>query len=587
MIFLSKFKKICAILCVAAILSGPIPARAEYIYNEANHDYYGYNGYYSHYHDYPTESHVPQHIPLHHGSAIQALDMSTIHIPVVPSPATSVFFVGIPTDPGQQIFTIVASSPITSVERMLLYDNRLVLDIINSTTNLTGALPVPPGLSVTGIRASQFTDMISRVVFDLEGGTEFSIDISNDRTAVFVTIHQHVLHGVSFESGDGYDTIVLDGVRPSALRAQPGSDFLRFYLSNTQVMQGIDTPVDGMFANHLTLTGWYLQVTVPPFIVHSIWQSGPSETSIRLHPATYRNVYYCYLYRTLRIPRIDGFVMHSDYVQRFDLYHTRQFVLWLPINAMDHIGFGDMLIADPLLRTISIIHHGDFGTHLVFNGNQIFTLDLQEEEEYYVIRVMHPREWYSRIVILDPGHGGRDPGAVRSGVRESDLNLAVTRKVLQLIENDGLIRAYTTRNSDVHLHDVPAVDLRMRPELGNHIGDMFVSIHFNASTNTNANGIETYYRPSTIDDFRLLSSRRLADIMHRHKLNNLGSNDRHVRDANFAVLRYSTIPAVLLEIGFMSNPAEFARIQTTEFQWQAAWAIYQGILEAFLWVPER
>jgi len=282
---------------------------------------------------------------------------------------------------------------------------------------------------------------------------------------------------------------------------------------------------------------------------------------------------------------VEGFSIDPAMVPRSDMYHQRQFILWLP-DISEHIGFGEMLVGDTLLRSLTIAHAPN-STQLIFNGNQIFTLDLQEDENYYIIRVLHPRERYPRIVIIDPGHGGRDPGAVRAGIRESDLNLNVTRKLLQLIEADGVIRAYTTRNSDVHLGETSAECLRARANFGNHIGDMFVSIHFNAANNTNAHGIETYYRESGLDAFRTLTSRRLADIMHRNKLTMLGSNDRNVRSANFAVLRYSTIPAVLLELGFMSNQAELARINTAEFQWMAAHAIYSAMLEAFAWVPER
>jgi N-acetylmuramoyl-L-alanine amidase len=269
-----------------------------------------------------------------------------------------------------------------------------------------------------------------------------------------------------------------------------------------------------------------------------------------------------------------------DNILRFDLYHDRRFVLNLPVDVSAHMGFGEFLVADPLLNTL-IISHGQGASQFTFMGNQIFTLDVQMVEDYYHIRILHPSERYQRIVMIDPGHGGRHPGAVRNNVRESDLVLSVTRKLLQLIANDGFIRAYTTRNSDVY------VSLTDRAQMGNDVADMFVSIHFNAANSTAVNGTETYYRANSHDEFRALTSRRLAEIMHRNQLASLGTNDRQVRTANFAVLRYSTIPAVLLEPAFMSNPAEFARIQSTEFQWALARAIYNSMLEAFAFVPQR
>jgi len=518
------------------------------------------------------------------GLTIPALDMTVNYIPFVQHPAASVIFVGAPQGVGAQIYTIMASSPITGVERMLLEDNRLIIDIINSNTTLSGALPVPPFMAVSGMRVSQFTDTTTRVVFDLESGTEFNITISPDRTTIFLTIHQHTLQDASFEIGDEHESIVLTGVRPSAIRVQPGPGQLRFYLSNVQTAAIIDElPLEGAFATYMSLSQWsihtaLLEVRTHEFTAHTIVQTGANETTVFFSPATYRNIHYSFDERTFRIPRTNDFVMGIENVVRQDLYHQHQFILWLPIDASEHIGFGEVLVADSLLHSLTIAHTG-FNTQFIFSGNQIFALDLQADDDYYIIRIMHPRERYSRIVIIDPGHGGRDPGAVRSGVRESDLNMLVTNKLLQLINQDGLIKAYTTRNTDVF------VGLQDRAHFGNNIGDLFVSIHFNAATGTHVHGIETYFRESLHDSFRQLTSRNFADIMHRHKLNILGSNDRAVRSANFAVLRYSTIPAVLLEMGFMSNPYEFARIQTAEFQWQAARAIYNGLLESFMWVP--
>ena len=528
--------------------------------------------------------------PLTLPGAEPARDISINYIPTIHSPATTIIFVGAPADAGPQIYTIMASSPITGVERMLLEDNRLVIDIINSTTALTGELPVPPFLAVNSMRVSQFNDTTTRVVFEMEAGTEFSIDISPDRTMVFLSIRQHSLFGYSFEAEEWYDIIVLHGVSPPAVQAQPGQGRLRFFLSNTQTEIVEDMEVEGGFVNNLAISQWtahtaLLDLAVREFTAHSMWQSGPNETTIRLHPATYRNIHYSFEERAFRIPKTEYFQMDISMIFRIDLYHNRQLTLHLPIDASEHIGFGEMLIADSFLQSVSIFHAGT--TQLIFNGNQIFTLDLREDDDYYIIRVLHPRERYSRIVVLDPGHGGRDPGAVRGGVREADLNLAVTRKLLQLIESDGFIRAYTTRNADVHLGEYQVADLRARANFSNALGDLFISIHFNASRNTAAHGVETYYRPSAHDDFRMLTSRQFAEIMHRHKLTTLGSNDREVRSANFAVLRYSTIPAILLELGFMSNPAEFARIQTPEFQWAAARAIYNTLLESFLWIPYR
>ncbi|MCL1988200.1 MAG: N-acetylmuramoyl-L-alanine amidase [Firmicutes bacterium] len=179
------------------------------------------------------------------------------------------------------------------------------------------------------------------------------------------------------------------------------------------------------------------------------------------------------------------------------------------------------------------------------------------------------------VVIIDAGHGGTAPGAVQSGTRESDLNLAVAQKLFALIENNPNITAYLTRDSDTN------IGLRERSAFGNTYGTIFISIHHNATNNRNVNGIETFFTTTDFDENRQFTSRQFADIMQRNLINQLNSHNRGVRNRRFGVLRRSQIPAVLVELGFMTNQTELSRIRTQEFQQQAAQALYNGILETF------
>jgi len=306
---------------------------------------------------------------------------------------------------------------------------------------------------------------------------------------------------------------------------------------------------------------------------------------------------------TFRIPKSDGFSLDIDEVEHNELYHQRQYILSLSVSDPLYLGYGNMIINDDVFRSVTIAPSEYGYIKLTFNYRQIIVFDVSEDEYYYIIRAMHPRERYSHIVVIDPGHGGHLPGAVHGGVRESDLNLAVTRYLIELIEKDGYIRAYTTRNSDVH------VCLWSRARFGNEVGDMFISIHHNASTNRNIHGTEAFYfhRPPgvcithimepdeycdeychRVDDIAYAAfghSRDLSDIMRQQMTDQLSTRDRGSHNRRFVVLRYSRIPATLVELGFMSNAAELARMRTGEFQRQAAQALYDGLLEAFELMP--
>ncbi|MCL2402580.1 MAG: N-acetylmuramoyl-L-alanine amidase [Oscillospiraceae bacterium] len=315
--------------------------------------------------------------------------------------------------------------------------------------------------------------------------------------------------------------------------------------------------------------------------------------------------------KTFRISKTNGFTMDLNQAVHMDLYHQHQYIITLTTSNPSHIDSGEFSILDDYFQSVSVVQNTrDSSISLTFHLQQLKLFDLSEDENDYIIRAIHPSERYPFIVVIDPGHGGNQPGAVQSGVRESDLNLAVTLQLLDLIEQNENIRAYTTRNSDT------SVGLRARARLGNEVGDIFISIHHNSALNRNARGIESfyfYYIPDDSCDYNdddycdcdepyeenniyddlydnahLLSGRGLAEIMQRQLVSQIGFPDRRVHNRAFVVLQYSEIPATLLELGFMSNSQELAVMNTETFQRQAAQAIYDGLLEVFaLYPPPR
>jgi N-acetylmuramoyl-L-alanine amidase len=122
------------------------------------------------------------------------------------------------------------------------------------------------------------------------------------------------------------------------------------------------------------------------------------------------------------------------------------------------------------------------------------------------------------------------------------------------------------------------------------VGDIFVSIHVNAvrGGNTAIHGTETFFWAGEHDEILGFSGEELAEIMQRNMVAAMGSYDRGIKSDHMVVLREATIPAVLCEVGFMTNPAEAARLATEEYQWQIAWGLYNGIREAFsVYTPRR
>lgn len=171
------------------------------------------------------------------------------------------------------------------------------------------------------------------------------------------------------------------------------------------------------------------------------------------------------------------------------------------------------------------------------------------------------------VVVIDPGHGGADVGAVGiSNLYEANVVLPIAQQVATLLQQQG-IQVMLTRNSDVEIDLEPRVQMAEQAN-----ASLFVSIHANSMgmDRPDVNGTETYYYSS---------GEALAETIQTNMISGLGMNDRGVRQARFYVLRKTTMPAVLVETGFVTGSEDAPRLANAEFRNQMAIAIARGILQ--------
>lgn len=170
------------------------------------------------------------------------------------------------------------------------------------------------------------------------------------------------------------------------------------------------------------------------------------------------------------------------------------------------------------------------------------------------------------LVVIDPGHGGKDSGAVGiGGLEEKDIILPIGKQVAAILEQHG-VQAIMTRDADYFVDLGPRVDLTKRVH-----ANLFVSIHANSIDNApQANGLEVYYFSD--------SSLPLAETIQRSILRSVDVQDRGVRHARFYVLRNNTIPAILIETGFVTGAEDAPKLASPAYQTQMAEAIARGIL---------
>jgi N-acetylmuramoyl-L-alanine amidase len=216
-----------------------------------------------------------------------------------------------------------------------------------------------------------------------------------------------------------------------------------------------------------------------------------------------------------------------------------------------------------------------------------------------------------RTVVLDPGHGGNDPGALggRSRVKEKDMALALARKLREILQENG-IKVVMTRDSDTF------IPLSKRARIANNSGaDLFVSLHINASRSRSLKGFECYFLSNATDDnaraleaaenaslklgeeasaemsgrlertlwdMTLTEDRREAAILSGYICdsvkNDINIGNRGLRTARFYVLKFTRIPAVLVEAGYISNKYDEAKLKDPAFLGKIAKSVAAGII---------
>ncbi|KAB7707443.1 cell wall hydrolase [Bacillus aerolatus] len=178
------------------------------------------------------------------------------------------------------------------------------------------------------------------------------------------------------------------------------------------------------------------------------------------------------------------------------------------------------------------------------------------------------------VIVLDPGHGGSDPGAAGYGIREKDVVLDTGLKVNNLFKQTPF-QVRMTRSTDKY------VSLSGRVDYAKSVGaDAFISIHANAF-NGSANGIETYFYNAAYSNPNVDDSKLLATKIQNRLLTALNLSNRGVKHGNFHVIRENTMPAVLTELGFIDNKGDNDKLRSDYWRNAAAKAIYYGTLDYY------
>lgn len=180
------------------------------------------------------------------------------------------------------------------------------------------------------------------------------------------------------------------------------------------------------------------------------------------------------------------------------------------------------------------------------------------------------------FIVIDPGHGGHDVGTQsisKPRYQEKSLNLITANFLKDYLQQMGY-RVVMTREKDKFM------SLERRAQFANEQSpNLFISVHYNSAPSAEAKGIEVYFYQSKENKSRAAQSKKLAQAVLKHSLSNTKAHSRGVKHGNFAVIRETNMPAVLIEGGFVTNEEELTNLKDPSYLKKLAWGIAKGVDE--------
>lgn len=246
------------------------------------------------------------------------------------------------------------------------------------------------------------------------------------------------------------------------------------------------------------------------------------------------------------------------------------------LSFLGDVGTGTINIDDEYIRSIEVSKDEINGTtSIVFNSKDVFNYVVFSRPgmNATVITILKPALPGEKVVVIDPGHGGHDSGAIYYGLHEKHLNLDISLKLNELLKAQN-VRTYLTRVDDTF------ISLYERAYIANNLNAaLFISIHNNAHSNHDISGTMTLHFPQPVNA-PPFNGRVFAQIVQQELVKNLGTVDRGlIQRSDVVVLRATRMPAVLAEIAFMSNINDNNKLKNEDFRYRAAKALFDALIK--------
>lgn len=479
-----------------------------------------------------------------------------------------------------QTFTIQADGPMGRYEKTFVDDQKIVLDFYGAKSSLPGEITKTNSDIVTGIRTATHEnngDSFTRVVFDLSGKKKYEVTQSADKKNITISFGKTTVDKISAVHNQNKDIITIGGTgsfgASVAMTADPQKivvtipncqSNLSDKINTADLQYVLDGKVDTSKGNTVELV-----LAVEDLVQYS-YREETQNLILEIYPTTLKNMRYDKNANVLYLDKKDK--IDTGSVKFEDHYLDGYFDVTLPGDYESDYGYGTYDVKGTVVENIEVSTKGG-NTTFRFKQNRISAYEVTDEGDSYAIRVKNPKEVYDKVLLLDAGHGGKDPGTSGNGMQEKNLNLTIAQKIAQKLQGSG-IKVYMTRDSDVYPEN------STRAKTANDIADLMVSIHMNSGPET-ANGTETLYQVHANDNGARLTSKQLAEILQGKVVSATGNTNRGAKLwTDVLILNRTTVPSVIVEVIFITNTGDALKISNPAYQDQVAQAIADGIQEA-------
>ena len=282
----------------------------------------------------------------------------------------------------------------------------------------------------------------------------------------------------------------------------------------------------------------------------------------------------------IKVPMPDGVSFKS--ITTKDYYESNYFTIVIPGDWRSYFESNPIVFNSETIASLEYDLNASGNTVIRVDTYELQGFKLKEENGFIGVNVGNPSDIYQNIVVLDAGHGGTDPGAISNSTNEKDLTFAIIYELAEKYFNspDSPVKAYWTRKTDVK------IELSDRAAFAEKVeADFFISLHMNSSTSKTAKGMEVLYtiknNSSTLGG---ANSKTIAKEYADYLISTLGMTGRSnttVERPNLVVLKKNTVPAILIELGFISNSSDYKKIIDEKFQEKTAKAIYNATVDMF------